>query len=157
MIKKIIVHPYTALLGRIVLGIIFIYASFYKILHPAIFALATMDYKLLPLFMVNLFALILPWLELFSGIFLLLGFLTEGSILIINLLIIMFLFAKGSALVRGIDINCGCLLPWVVPKISIRLLLQDLVIFFVALQVFFCDRKVLSLDKLIRRSIQSSK
>jgi putative oxidoreductase len=116
-----------------------------------------MDYKLLPLFMVNLFALILPWLELFSGIFLLLGFLTEGSILIINLLIIMFLFAKGSALVRGIDINCGCLLPWVVPKISIRLLLQDLVIFFVALQVFFCDRKVLSLDKLIRRSIQSSK
>jgi len=157
LIKKIIVHPYAALLGRIVLGIIFIYASFYKILHPSIFALAAMDYKLLPLFMVNLFALILPWLELFSGIFLLLGFLTEGSILIINLLIIMFLFAKGSALVRGIDINCGCLLPWVVPKISIRLLLQDLVIFLVALQVFFCDRRVLSLDKLIRRSIQSSK
>jgi uncharacterized membrane protein YphA (DoxX/SURF4 family) len=157
LIKKIIVHPYTALLGRIVLGIIFIYASFYKILHPAAFAQAVIGYKLLPLFMVNLFALILPWLELFSGIFLLLGLLTGGSILIINLLIIMFLFAMGSALVRGIDINCGCLPPWIVQKITIRLFLRDFFIFLVALQVFFCDRRVLSLDKLIRRSIQSSK
>ena len=87
--------------------------------------------------MVNLFALILPRLEFISGIFLLLGLLTGGSILIINLLIIMFLFAMGSALVRGIDINCGCLPPWVVQKISIRLLLRDSIMFLCPLRGFF--------------------
>ena len=157
MIKKIIVHPYIALLGRIALGVIFIFASFYKILHPAAFVQAVIGYKLLPFFMVNLFALILPWLEFICGIFLLLGLMTGGSILIINLLIIMFLFAMGSALVRGIDIGCGCFPPWIEQKITIRILLRDTIIFLVALQVFFCDRRVLSLDKLIRRSVQSSK
>ena len=157
MIKKIIVHPYTALVGRIVLGLIFVFASFYKILHPAAFVQAVIGYKLLPFFMVNLFALILPWLEFISGIFLLLGLLTGGSILIINLLIIMFLFAMISALVRGIDIGCGCFPPWIEQKITIRLFLRDAIIFLVALQVFFCDRRVFSLDKLIRRSVQSSK
>jgi putative oxidoreductase len=157
LIKKIIVSPYTALVGRILLGAIFIFASFYKILHPDAFVQTVMGYKLLPLFMVNLFALILPWMELISGIFLLFGLLTRGSIFIINLLIIMFLFALASALVRGIDMGCGCFPPWIEQKITIRILLRDAIIFFVALQVFFCDRKVWSLDKLIRRSVQSSK
>jgi len=157
LIKKIIVHPYTALLGRIALGLMFIFASFYKIIHPAAFVQAVMEFKLLPPFMVNAFSLILPWLEFICGIFLLLGLLTGGSILIINLLIIMFLFAIGSALIRGIDMGCGCFPPWIDQKITTRLFLRDLLIFLVALQVFFCDRRVFSLDKLIRRSVQSPK
>jgi uncharacterized membrane protein YphA (DoxX/SURF4 family) len=157
LIKKIIMHPYIALAGRIILGITFMFARFTKILNPSGCVYAVMGYKLLPLSMVNLFALILPWLEFISGIFLLLGLLTGGSILIINLLIILFIFAMVSALARGIDVGCGCFTTGNEQKITVSLLLRDALVFLVALQVFFCDRRVLSLDKLIRKSVQSSK
>ena len=151
MIKKLIVHPYTALIGRILLGAIFIYAGVSKILNPDQFAQAVMNYRIVPLVSVNLFAIVLPWLELVSGILLLVGLFSGGSIVMITLLMALFLGAIGTALLRGLDISCGCFSTDGVYKITILYFIRDLVLFALALQVLFYNRGILSMDTLRKR------
>jgi len=149
--KKFIAHPYTALIGRILLGAIFLYAGLSKILNPEHFAQAVMNYRIVPLVSVNLFAILLPWLELVSGIFLLVGFLSRGSIAMITVLMALFLGAIGSVLVRGLNISCGCFSPDGVYKITIFYSIRDLLLFALALQVLCYDRGILSVDTLRKR------
>src|SRR4030042_147714 len=151
MINKVIAHPYTALIGRILLGGIFIYASLSKILNPDQFAQAVMNYRIVPLVSVNLFAILLPWLELVSGILLLLGLFSGGSMVMITVLMALFLGAIGSALLRGLDISCGCFSTDGVYKITFFYFIRDLLLFALALQVLFYDRGILSADTLRKR------
>ena len=151
MIKKFIAHPYTAACGRILLGAIFIYASLSKILNPDQFAQAVMNYRIVPLVSVNLFAILLPWLELVSGILLLVGLFTGGSIIMITVLMTLFLGAIGSALLRGLDISCGCFSTDGVYKITIFYFIRDLLLFALALQVLLYDRGIVSADTLRKR------
>ena len=86
----------------------FIYASLDKILHPAAFAEAVFNYQLLPSQLINLMALILPWLELILGVLLLSGIWLSGAVLGVNLLMIIFLGALVFNTARGLNISCGC-------------------------------------------------
>jgi cobalt-zinc-cadmium efflux system protein len=96
------------LAARLILGGVFIYASLDKILHPAAFAQAVFNYQLLPAQLVNLMALILPWLELILGMLLLSGIWLPGVVLGVNLLMITFLSALVFNTARGLNISCGC-------------------------------------------------
>ena len=62
-LKNILLSKHLALLFRLFLGILFIYASVDKILHPAAFAKIVYNFHILPGFLINLFAIILPWVE----------------------------------------------------------------------------------------------
>jgi len=96
------------ILLRIILGAIFIYASSEKILNPHQFAYAISNYKLLPLELINFFALFLPWLEAVVGIFLIFGLFEWVSLTIYNVLMIVFMAAIAISLARGLNIGCGC-------------------------------------------------
>jgi len=61
------------LIARLFLGRVFIYASVDKIFHPDDIARAVYNYQILPDGLINLTALVLPWLELLLGICLLTG------------------------------------------------------------------------------------
>lgn len=50
----------------------------------------------------------LPWIELITGLFLLLGLLVRNSALLLFLMNVVFMLAVGSAMARGLDIECGC-------------------------------------------------
>ena len=139
-IKKITTHPYTNLFCRIVLGGIFIYASWDKILNPQEFARLVDNYLILPQESVNLFAIILPWLELVCGILLVLGLVTGGTSLVIISLLTAFVVALSSVLIRGIDTNCGCFSNNGTHRINMLFLLRDMILFMMALQVFFYHR-----------------
>tara|TARA_B100000945_G_C20380381_1_gene596916 strand:- start:389 stop:1480 length:1092 start_codon:yes stop_codon:yes gene_type:complete len=95
-------------LPRMLLGIIFIYASYYKIIDPISFSKNIHNYHLVPIWTENLAALIIPWLELIIGINLILGVFIEGSKIIIISLLIFFIFILSQAAIRGIDVHCGC-------------------------------------------------
>jgi len=97
-----------ALCARLILGAVFIYASIEKIAHPEAFAEAIYNYQILPDALINLTAIILPWLELILGIFLIIGLFREGSALIVMGLMVVFLSAMVFNLARGLDIHCGC-------------------------------------------------
>ena len=58
------------IVSRLILGGIFIYAAMDKIAHPDQFAEIVYNYKLLPGALVNLMAIVLPWVEILAGVFL---------------------------------------------------------------------------------------
>jgi len=105
---KIISAHKSYIIIRVTLGIVFIWASVDKIINPEQFAEMIYNYKLVPSIIINSMATILPWLELFTGTALIIGFWERGALLIFNSLIIIFMVALTSALIRGLDIQCGC-------------------------------------------------
>ena len=110
MVSRVSPNPVKVLeiSGRVILGAIFVYASLGKILDPAAFAQAIANYQMIPIWWSNAAALILPWLELVSGICLVSGKLVRGSALVIALMLIAFMGALGYSAYRGLDIDCGC-------------------------------------------------
>ena len=94
--------------ARLILGFVFIYASIDKILHPGQFAEIIHNYQILTDVLINPTAIILPWLELILGVFLLIGIWLPGTVFLTNLLLVVFLGAMVFNLARGLDIHCGC-------------------------------------------------
>jgi uncharacterized membrane protein YphA (DoxX/SURF4 family) len=99
---------WASLAARLALAGIFIYASIDKIAHPASFAKDVYNYQILPDALINLTALVLPWLELFLGLCLLAGLWLPGAVLTANGLLVVFLAAFIFNMARGLDVNCGC-------------------------------------------------
>lgn len=97
------------LVCRLVLGGVFVYASFDKILHPTEFAKLVYNYQMLPVPASNFLAMSLPWMELFAGLALIVGVLRAESALLLSGLLVVFIIAISVNLVRGVDIDCGCL------------------------------------------------
>lgn len=106
--QKLKMEGLIALCARLILGIVFIYASIDKISHPEAFAEAVYNYQILPGFLINLTAIVLPWLELILGLFLIIGLFREGSACIVTGLLVIFFGAMVFNLARGLDIHCGC-------------------------------------------------
>lgn len=96
------------LILRISLGLMFIVASYYKIMSPGAFAHQIYNYKLLPAWLINPLAITLPPLQLFCGLALLFNKGTKGASLLITAMLFAFQVAVASALVRGLNISCGC-------------------------------------------------
>jgi len=107
-VNKFLQNDYLGLIVRLTIGVIFIYASIDKIGAPAQFARIVYNYHFLPGSLINFFALVMPWIEIICGILLIAGIYKEGSILILDLMIIAFIIAIGVNLFRGINLECGC-------------------------------------------------
>jgi len=93
---------------RIALGLVFVYSSWAKITDPPGFAEMVWNYRILPGYLVNPVAIALPWLELLSGLALILGFLRKGAALLVAIMLAVFIIALSTDLARGIAIECGC-------------------------------------------------
>ena len=106
--KKDTVLDWLETLCRVGLGGMFVYSAWSKIGDPGLFATTVMRYELLPEFAVGLFALTLPMLEMLVGLaFIFTKWVRETALLATGMLV-MFLFALIIAVVRGLEIDCGC-------------------------------------------------
>ncbi len=108
MVEKVLSYKYVVFAARLILGVVFIYASLEKIQNPAGFAQAIYNYRMLPEGLINVMAIILPWLELVCGTLVIVGVFVRGSALLIGAMLAIFIVALSSALMRGLDISCGC-------------------------------------------------
>lgn len=99
---------YFLLLLRVGLGLIFVYAGVLKIQDPIAFAGSVAAYKLLPYFFNYLVAATIPWVELTSGLLLIIGYRVQAAAGIIAAMNILFIVLLASTIVRGLDIDCGC-------------------------------------------------
>ncbi|ADU61530.1 MULTISPECIES: MauE/DoxX family redox-associated membrane protein [Pseudodesulfovibrio] len=97
-----------ALILRLALGAVFLYASWDKLLNPADFAAIVRDYRMVPDWSSNVVAVWLPWLEAVLGLLLLAGVWRWGSLLLANLLLPAFWGMLFFNYLRGIDVGCGC-------------------------------------------------
>lgn len=102
------VHPLLILMIRFLLGAIFIYASYDKILDPAKFARDISNYHIIPFGLENTIAIILPWLELIIGLGIVFGVCIDANVFISGGLLISFIILILQAILRGFDIECGC-------------------------------------------------
>ena len=93
---------------RIFLGGVFVWAGWVKIDNPQGFAAVIGNYQLLPGPLVNPLAVTLPWIEVLCGVLLVAGAWVDGSLLIVNALMVIFMAALVSTWIRGIDVDCGC-------------------------------------------------
>jgi uncharacterized membrane protein YphA (DoxX/SURF4 family) len=113
-----------ALLLRIALGAIFVYAAWSKLKDPwALFAMAIDSYQVLPMWAVEWLARTLPWIELLIGALLIAGRWMRVSTATTSLLLLVFFSMMVRAHVKGIEINCGCFGPG--EAISWKTLLRD--------------------------------
>lgn len=97
------------LLGlRLLVGLAFVVAGADKIGDPVAFGASIGNYRILPEFLIPIPATMLPWLELLCGFSILFGILVRGSSLLVSSLLFIFTAAVLSAILRGLDITCGC-------------------------------------------------
>src|SRR3972149_3705463 len=106
--KKLLGNRWLLLLCRLVLGVVFVYASIDKIQHPAAFAKQVYNYQMLSVTASNLFAVTLPWMELFAGLALIVGVFKGESSLLLSTLLVIFVAAISVNLYRGVNLDCGC-------------------------------------------------
>lgn len=109
---------WAALLLRIALGAVFVYAAYTKLfqfvegrLHLLpwqLFAMAVDSYQLLPSLAVEILARTLPWFEMLIGILLLIGRWKRFATTATSLLLVVFLSLIVRAYLKGQEISCGC-------------------------------------------------
>jgi uncharacterized membrane protein YphA (DoxX/SURF4 family) len=101
-------RKYLTLTLRIILGWVFLCAGGLKIAEPVAFAGSVAAYKLLPTFGNYLVAATLPWVEVLCGLLLIIGYRVRAGTTLVLLMNLVFAVAIISAIVRGLDIDCGC-------------------------------------------------
>jgi putative oxidoreductase len=154
VLRRWLAHPGAGLLLRLYVGGVFIYASMYKINYPGEFAETIASYQLLPYWAVNLTALIMPWLELASGVLLVLGVRTKSAAALVGGMLLLFSLVILVTLLRGIPIGCGCFTS-VEEPLGWGTLWRDLLWLAMTLQVYIFP-SALQLEDQVLRSLSEA-
>ena len=109
------------LVARVLLGVVFILMGAAKTSDPAGFLKMIREYHMFPeqtYLLMNLTAVVLPWLEVVCGMLLLLGLATRGSALLLAMLLAAFtvavaaraigIYHAGNIPFCAIKFDCGC-------------------------------------------------
>jgi putative oxidoreductase len=113
-----------AMVVRIVLGAIFIYAAYIKLAESwRLFAAGIASYEVLPMWAVEILARTLPWFELLIGVCLIVGRWLRVSTVATSGLLLVFFSLMVRAHIKGMTIDCGCFGPG--ETISWKTLLRD--------------------------------
>src|SRR5687768_2668208 len=108
MWRERLTHPWLTVRVQIALGAIFIFAALPKIADPPSFAHMIYNYRILPSGLINISALVMPWVELLAGIALIAGVWTTAARNLVAAMLIVFIVAIAFNLARNNAIDCGC-------------------------------------------------
>jgi uncharacterized membrane protein YphA (DoxX/SURF4 family) len=106
--KSLLSNTILILLVRIFLGGLFVVAGLDKITDSQAFVNSVLQYKIVGPTLATWTATILPSLELLCGLSLIIGLYPRGCTLLITIMLVGFTILVTSALIRGLDISCGC-------------------------------------------------
>ena len=147
-------HAFLSLPMRWYLAYVFIFACLHKIAHPELFAVDVATYDVLPLSLINVMAIILPWVELVAGGMLVLGFRSRAAALMVVGMMVMFIVALAMALAEGLVMSCGCFASQGAQDedpISYKTVLRDTAWLALGLYVVLFDKNALGIDRLLNR------
>jgi uncharacterized membrane protein YphA (DoxX/SURF4 family) len=144
--KSFFSHTILILLARVFLGGIFVVASMDKISDPQAFTQSILQYKVIGPTLALGTATILPPLELLCGLSLILGVYPRGCGLLMSVMLIVFTVMVSSALIRGLDISCGCFSqdPQV-SKIGYKKIVENCGLIIVSVWLFFAPNQGINL------------
>ena len=106
--KRFLTSPWLTIRVQLALGAIFVVAAIPKIADPPSFAHMIYNYRLVPGSLINLSALVMPWVELLAGLTLVLGVWRAAARTVIGILLAIFIIAISINLARDNAIDCGC-------------------------------------------------
>jgi uncharacterized membrane protein YphA (DoxX/SURF4 family) len=66
------------------------------------------NYEILPYWIINIVAIILPWLEFWIGVFIIAGIFVRSCTVIQIILLLTFISAISLNIARGMNFYCGC-------------------------------------------------
>ncbi len=118
---------------RIIMGVLFVFAAMSKIGDVASFSQQIHNFRMVPIWSENLFAMTLPWVELFAGLSMMLGIRPRGGGMIVTVLMSVFVVAVVVALFLGLDIDCGCFGTAHATEVGLVKLLENLGMLMLAL------------------------
>lgn len=97
-----------AIVLRLILAAVFLYAGITKALDVNAFSQAIGRYDLMPEMANFVVAAVLPYLEIYTALLLLAGLWQRAAIWLSVFMCSAFCLALFSAAVRGLSIDCGC-------------------------------------------------
>jgi len=121
---------------RLVLGGLFIYAGAVKVLDPLDFAQDIRNYRLVGQSLSFIAAIVLPWLEILAGAFLIAGLWRRGAALVITGLLVFFIVLTAVTMARGLDVDCGCF-GSLSRKSGWSVIIEDLAMLYLGLCLLF--------------------
>jgi uncharacterized membrane protein YphA (DoxX/SURF4 family) len=137
---------------RVALGLVFAIAGGLKIGHFDVFASQIAGFELLPRALIAPLALLLPFVEVLLGAYLIIGLFTRAAAVFAAAQLAVFAAAIASAVVRGISASCGCFGPADQTRTSWPEVVRDLALVLVALIIAWRAPGALALDRRMERS-----
>lgn len=125
---------------RLALAGVFLYAAWSKLIDPYAFASNTYAYRLVPPVVATATGIALPAIEVLAALAVLTGIWWRGGVLLIAGMLAFFVFAVFQAILRGIDIHCGCF-GKASHKVSFLLIAQDQALLVAALFLVWNDAR----------------
>jgi uncharacterized membrane protein YphA (DoxX/SURF4 family) len=101
-------QPWITFLFRLILGGVLLVAGALKVTDPYSSATSVRAYQILPIDLANFLGFVLPFAEVAIGIFLIVGIWVRLGAIAGGALMVMFIIAIGQAWARGISLDCGC-------------------------------------------------
>lgn len=136
--------PVTGTLCRVVLGGAFLYANALKLFHPEETARLIQAYRILHPDLLNLAAITLPWMQALPAALLVAGLWVRGAALALAAMLVGFTGAAASVMARGMEIDCGCSLPFLGERVDWVMVVRNLVLLSLAGQIIAWPSSFLS-------------
>lgn len=131
------------LLTRLTLGGVLVYAGAAKATDTSAFENVIANFEILPPPGYQTLAVVLPWVEMGLGSFLICGLFLRASALLSMLLCLTFGGAVISAMVRGLDIECGCFGTKEYARVGLHTLAVDIAMFAASALVLIFSKQSL--------------
>ena len=131
-LKALMTHRNTVRVCQIATGIVFGVAGLAKVGDLGAFAEQIHNFRLVPVPLENLLAMTLPWIELVAAMALILGIRARDGAILAAGAMGVFTVAVLAAVIRGLDIECGCFGTADASRVGIVKVLQNLGFLLVA-------------------------
>jgi len=151
MIGVLARNDFIRLLLRLLLGGVFLFAAWDKIAQPAGFAMSVRTYQILPVSLSNLFAVCMAWSEAVAAVLLIAGLFSRQAAAALFLLLVMFVAAISTVLIKGMVIDCGCFGPDGGSLVSPWLIVRNLALMLAAIPLILHGGGRFALASAVRR------
>ncbi|MDX2132859.1 MAG: MauE/DoxX family redox-associated membrane protein [Planctomycetota bacterium] len=139
-----------ALVVRVLLGGLFVFAAIVKLRNPQLFVQGVMAFKILPDHLATLTAFVVPWLEVLAGVALILGWWARAGAVVLGGMLLAFIGGMLSVLARDLDVHCSCFGKFEIPcsgAIGPCHLARNAVLFAMAMYVAVVGPGSLAVDR----------
>jgi len=147
-------REFISLAIRLLLGFLFVYAAFDKIIYPYSFYRNLQEYEIIPKALEPLFSVLIPWAELIAGCCLILGLFYRSSGLILLALLVAFEAGIVVNLIRSKEMDCHCFnldFLGISDKLTWQTAIRDIVFILMAAETVFWSKPRIAIDQIVNR------